>query len=102
MANSNENVYKAIIEIQDRLIEKLNKWMLVLTLIAIISIGSVVAVNDHYKPQITQLKSELKVKNKQIDGLHNQLRRTQYQLKKAREQNQEQTARIAELTGNGG
>lgn len=99
---SNENVYKAMIEIQDRHIEKLNKWMLALTLITSISIGSVVAVNDHYKPQITQLKSELKVKQKQIDALHKQLRRTQYQLKKAREQNVEQTARIAELTRNGG
>lgn len=85
---SNENVYEAIIEIRDRHIEKLNKWMLVLTFIASISIGSVVAVNDHYKPQITQLKSELKVKNKQIDGLHKQVSR--------------QTKRIADLTGNGG
>lgn len=42
---------------------------------------------------------QLKQRN---DGLHNQLRRTQYQLKKAREQNVEQTARIADLTGNGG
>nr|WP_258854028.1 hypothetical protein [Streptococcus uberis] len=64
--------------------------------------GSVVAVNDHYKPQLTELKSELKIKNKQIDGLHQQLRRTQYQLKKAKKQNVEQTARISELTGNGG
>ncbi|VTS13459.1 hypothetical protein [Streptococcus pseudoporcinus] len=99
---SNENMYKAIIEIQDRHIEKLNKWMLVLTLIAIISIGSVVAVNDHYQYQITHLKSELKVKNKQLDGLHQQLRRTQYQLERAKKQNVEQTAKIAELTGNGG
>lgn len=37
-----------------------------------------------------------------ISGLHKQLTRTQYQLKKAREQNVEQTARIAELTKNGG
>lgn len=36
------------------------------------------------------------------DGLHKQLTRTQYQLKKAKKQNVEQTARIAELTGNGG
>ncbi|MTC88018.1 hypothetical protein GKS11_01360 [Streptococcus uberis] len=36
------------------------------------------------------------------DALHQQLRRTQYQLKKAREQNVEQTNKIAELTGNGG
>lgn len=37
-----------------------------------------------------------------IAGLHNQLTRTQYQLKKAREQNVEQTQKIAELTKNGG
>nr|WP_203265701.1 hypothetical protein [Streptococcus uberis] len=76
--------------------------MLVLTLIAIISVGSVVAVNDHYQYQITHIKSELKVKNKQIDGLHKQLRRTQYQLKRSREQNVEQTQKIAALTKNGG
>lgn len=99
---SNENVYKAIIEIKDRHVEKLENWVLVLIFIASISIGSLVAVNDHYQYQITHIKSELKVKNKQIDGLHKQLRRTQYQLKKARKQNVEQTARIAELTRNGG
>ncbi|EGJ26950.1 hypothetical protein Javan425_0037 [Streptococcus phage Javan425] len=38
----------------------------------------------------------------QIEGLQKQLTRTQYQLRKAREQNVEQTARIAELTNNGG
>lgn len=99
---SNENVYEAIIEIKDRHIEKLENWVLVLIFIASISIGSVVAVNDHYKPQLTELKSELKIKNKQIDGLHKQLRRTQYQLKRAKKQNVEQTQKIAELTGNGG
>lgn len=98
---SNENVYEAIIEIKDRHIEKLENWVLVLIFIASVSIGSVVAVNDHYKPQLTELKSELKIKNKQIDGLHQQLRRTQYQLKKAREQNVEQTQKISELTENG-
>lgn len=36
------------------------------------------------------------------DALHNQLRRTQYQLKRAKKQNVEQTARIADLTNNGG
>lgn len=36
------------------------------------------------------------------DALHQQLRRTQYQLKKAKEQNVEQTQKISELTGNGG
>ncbi|QBX17983.1 hypothetical protein N2A95_07555 [Streptococcus parauberis] len=38
----------------------------------------------------------------QIDGLTNQLDRTQYQLKKASEESADKTARIAELTGNGG
>ncbi|WP_420918638.1 hypothetical protein [Streptococcus uberis] len=99
---SNENVYEAIIKIKDRHIEKLENWVLVLIFIASISIGSLVAVNNHYKPQLTELKSELKTKNKQIDGLHKQLRRTQYQLKKAKKQNVEQTQKIAELTGNGG
>ncbi|MCK1209304.1 hypothetical protein MXZ31_05545 [Streptococcus uberis] len=56
----------------------------------------------HYQPQITELKSELKEKNKQIDGLHKQLQRTQYQLKRAKKQNIEQTQKIADLTGNGG
>lgn len=37
-----------------------------------------------------------------IAGLHQQLRRTQYQLKRAKKQNVEQTQKIAELTGNGG
>lgn len=99
---SNENVYEAIIEIKDRHIEKLESLVLVLIFIASISIGSVVAVNDHYQYQNTHIKSELKEKNKQIDGLHKQLKRTQYQLKKAREQNVEQTQKIAELTKNGG
>lgn len=99
---SNENIYKAIIEIQDRHIEKLENWVLVLIFIASVSIGSVVAVNDHYQHQITHIKSKLKTKNKQIDGLHNQLTRTQYQLKRSREQNVDQTQKIADLTGNGG
>lgn len=36
------------------------------------------------------------------DALHKQLTRTQYQLKRSREQNVEQTQKIAELTRNGG
>lgn len=42
---------------------------------------------------------QLKQRN---DGLHKQLTRTQYQLKRAKKQNVEQTQKIAELTGNGG
>lgn len=36
------------------------------------------------------------------DALHKQLRRTQYQLKKTKKQNVEQTQKIAEITRNGG
>ena len=36
------------------------------------------------------------------DALHKQLTRTQYQLKKVSEESADKTARIAELTGNGG
>lgn len=48
------------------------------------------------------LVDQIEVKNKQIDGLHKQLTRTQYQLKRAKKQNVEQTQKIAELTKNGG
>lgn len=50
----------------------------------------------------SNVNSENKQLKQRNDALHNQLRRTQYQLKRSREQNVEQTARIAELTGNGG
>ncbi|WP_249630201.1 hypothetical protein [Streptococcus uberis] len=50
--------------------------------------------------------SNVNNENKQLkqrnDGLHNQLTRTQYQLKKSKKQNVEQTQKIAELTNNGG
>ncbi|MGT2958860.1 hypothetical protein [Streptococcus bovimastitidis] len=42
---------------------------------------------------------QLKQRN---DGLHKQLTRTQYQLKKVSEESADKTARISELTGNGG
>lgn len=48
------------------------------------------------------LVNQIEVKDKKIDALHNQLTRTQYQLKKAKKQNVEQTQKIAELTRNGG
>lgn len=63
-------------------------WMmLILMLIGAFETGYLVA-EIKYEPRIA--------------GLHQQLRRTQYQLKKAKEQNVEQTARIADLTNNGG
>lgn len=58
--------------------------------------------NNQLKQRNNQLKTELKVKSKQIDGLTNQLDRTQYQLKKVSEESADKTARIAELTENGG
>lgn len=61
--------------------------MLILMLIGAFEVGYLVA-EIKYEPRIA--------------GLHQQLRRTQYQLKKAREQNVEQTQKIAELTRNGG
>ncbi|HGC8769851.1 hypothetical protein SUV52_11060 [Streptococcus agalactiae] len=47
-----------------------------------------VALQDHYKSQITELRT--------------QLSRTQKQLKRASDDRARQTKRIAELTGNGG
>ncbi|MGN2341022.1 hypothetical protein [Streptococcus dysgalactiae] len=57
---------------------------IMLCLVSVLSI----ALQNHYEPQ--------------INGLRTQLSRTQKQLKRASEQNQRQTKRIAELTGNGG
>nr|WP_249629971.1 hypothetical protein [Streptococcus uberis] len=102
MANSNENFYKAIIEIRDRTIYKLQLILMLAACFACIAAAIVSATSYNTNKQIDDLKSELKTKDKQIDGLHGQLRRTQYQLKKASEQNIEQTNKIAELTGNGG
>lgn len=69
------------------------KYMLMLLLIfaSTLSIGYYIGHN--------QTKNEYEPR---ISGLHNQLTRTQYQLKKSREQNVEQTQKISELTGNGG
>lgn len=51
--------------------------------------------------EVGYLVAEIKYEPR-IAGLHKQLRRTQYQLKRSREQNVEQTQKIAELTNNGG
>lgn len=61
--------------------------MLILILIGAFETGYLVA-EIKYEPRIA--------------GLHQQLTRTQYQLKKAKKQNVEQTQKIAELTENGG
>lgn len=90
----------------DKIIRSLNIFFTICGLLAFINLTYVVCETyldvKNYEPRIIKLEKQLKVKNKQIDGLHNQLRRTQYQLKKAKKQNVEQTARIAEITKNGG
>ncbi|WDS50803.1 hypothetical protein BV0002_020 [Streptococcus phage BV-0002] len=67
-----------------------NKSIIIAVLTAVLCLVSVlsIALQNHYEPLIT--------------GLQSQLRRTQYQLKRASEDRAIQTKRIAELTGNGG
>ncbi|MEF9623940.1 hypothetical protein PJ262_02140 [Streptococcus dysgalactiae] len=71
----------------DRLYKQTNVIVMLITGISILLMTSI-ALQSHYEPQ--------------INGLRAQLVRTQKQLKRASEQNQRQTKRIAELTGNGG
>ncbi|BBJ30297.1 hypothetical protein A85_11200 [Streptococcus pyogenes] len=59
-----------------------------LTVMLIVVSGLCVSLKSYYEPQIY--------------GLRTQLSRTQKQLKRASEQNQRQTKRIADLTNNGG
>lgn len=61
--------------------------MLILMLIGAFETGYLVA-EIKYEPRIA--------------GLHKQLTRTQYKLKKVSEESADKTARIAELTNNGG
>ncbi|HEQ1204721.1 TPA: hypothetical protein VO784_000978 [Streptococcus pyogenes] len=73
---------------KDKAIKKKNIIITALTVMLIVVSGLCVSLKSYYEPQIT--------------GLTQQLKRTQYQLKRASEQNQRQTKRIAELTKNGG
>lgn len=71
--------------------QKINKKNIIITFLSIMLIvvsGLGISLKSYYEPQIY--------------GLRAQLSRTQKQLKRAGEQNQRQTKRIAELTGNGG
>lgn len=90
----------------DKITRSLNRFFTICVLLAFINLTSVVCETyidfKNNESRIIKLEKRLKVKNKQIDGLHNQLRRTQYQLKKVSEESADKTARIAELTGNGG
>ncbi|HES2209508.1 TPA: hypothetical protein ACP00H_001896 [Streptococcus pyogenes] len=73
---------------KDKAIKKKSIIIAALTVMLIVVSGLCVSLKSHYEKQIT--------------GLRTQLSRTQKQLKRASEQNQRQTKRIAELTGNGG
>lgn len=73
---------------------KNNFWLWLNAILIGLLVGMMVTCSN-----VNSENEQLKQRN---DGLHNQLTRTQYQLKKAKEQNIEQTARIAELTRNGG
>lgn len=90
----------------DKITRSLNRFFTICVLLAFINLTSVVCKTyidfKNNESRIIKLEKRLKVKNKQIDGLHKQLRRTQYQLKKTKKQNVEQTQKISELTGNGG
>ncbi|HEL1011412.1 TPA: hypothetical protein TVB68_000542 [Streptococcus equi subsp. ruminatorum] len=69
----------------------LTGFVLILLAACIFAAGFVIGSDcssEHYEQQMT--------------GLRMQLVSTQQQLKQSREQNQRQTKRIAELTGNGG
>lgn len=73
---------------------KNNFWLWLNAILFGLLVGMMITCSNVNKENV-----QLKQRN---DGLHKQLTRTQYQLKKAREQNVEQTQKIAELTGNGG
>lgn len=73
---------------------KNNFWLWLNAILVGLLVGMMLTCSNVNKENV-----QLKQRN---DALHKQLTRTQYQLKKAREQNVEQTQKIAELTKNGG
>lgn len=73
---------------------KNNFWLCLNGILVGLLVGMMITCSNVNKENV-----QLKQRN---DALHNQLTRTQYQLKKAKKQNVEQTAKIAELTRNGG
>lgn len=73
---------------------KNNFWLWLNAILIGLLVGMMVTCSN-----VNSENEQLKQRN---DALHNQLTRTQYQLKRAKKQNVEQTARIAELTRNGG
>lgn len=83
-------------------------WLIISSLLAGTVIGLII-INITLTTVVVEqinlnkdLKIEIKSKDQQIDGLTKQLDRTQYQLKKVSEESADKTARIAEMTNNGG
>ncbi|EHI68817.1 hypothetical protein ACVRY7_08300 [Streptococcus ictaluri] len=72
---------------EDKLYKQANVIVMLMTAVIMLLMISI-ALQNHYEQQIT--------------GLRSQLVRTQKQLKRASEDRDRQTKRIAELTGNGG
>lgn len=73
---------------------KNNFWLWLNAILIGLLVGMMVTCSN-----VNSENEQLKQRN---DALHNQLRRTQYQLKRAKKQNVEQTQKIADLTRNGG
>lgn len=73
---------------------KNNFWLWLNAILVGLLVGMMLTCSNVNKENV-----QLKQRN---DALHQQLTRTQYQLKRAKKQNVEQTAKIAELTNNGG
>ncbi|AUC25573.1 hypothetical protein CGZ53_07885 [Streptococcus uberis] len=73
---------------------KNNFWLWLNAILIGLLVGMMVTCSN-----VNSENVQLKQRN---DALHNQLTRTQYQLKRAKKQNVEQTQKIAELTRNGG
>lgn len=73
---------------------KNNFWLWLNAILVGLLVGMMLTCSNVNKENV-----QLKQRN---DALHKQLTRTQYQLKKAKKQNVEQTQKIAEWTGNGG
>lgn len=73
---------------------KNNFWLWLNAILVGLLVGMMVTCSN-----VNSENEQLKQRN---DALHNQLTRTQYQLKKAKKQNVEQTQKIADLTNNGG
>lgn len=73
---------------------KNNFWLWLNAILVGLLVGMMLTCSNVNKENV-----QLKQRN---DALHRQLTRTQYQLKRAKKQNVEQTQKIAEWTGNGG